>query len=129
VRKVQQTLAPYAEAAPENTAGAMRVVAELIQGRRLTEEFWEPTKRVAVTHTWRPVMTRGVHTGDTVRVRHDAYEGEAAIHNGRVGKVVALRNGVIVAYEDTQGKSARMGVRHPPGKLELQVPIKRRVTK
>ena len=128
MRKVHEVLHPYAVADPERTAAAMPVIAQLLLGKPLTEEFWEPGKLAARTHTWVPVLARAVHPGDVVRVRHDAYDDAdpMAPHNGRKGRVTALRNGVLVVYDGAA--HASMGVRHPPNKLELQVPIRRRVT-
>jgi hypothetical protein len=127
---VHETLAPYAHQDGKRTLEAMPVIARLLQGLPLTEEYWEQSKREALTYTWIPVRTRGVHTGDTVRVRIDAYEdGDPLVaHNGRRGTVVALRAGVRVSYDDIKGKSTDMGTRHAPDKLEVQVPIRRRVT-
>jgi hypothetical protein len=69
-----------------------------------------------------------LHPGDVVRVRYDAYTDEdpRVLHNGRVGRVSALRNGVVVTYDD--GPQGSMGTRHMPEQLERQVPIRRRVT-
>jgi hypothetical protein len=127
-RKVHETLAPYAAADLERTVEAMPVIAELLLGRELTEEMWEPGKHAARTHTWVPGRARGIHPGDVVRVRRDAYPGGDAMaaHNGRQGRVSALRNGVMVVYDGAP--RATMGIRHPPDKLEVQVPIRRRVT-
>jgi len=128
VRKVHEALAPYVHQDIEHTLPAMPVIAQLLQGKPLTEELWEPEKRAARTYTWVPVMARGVYPGHTVRVKQDAYgpQNPLASHNGRKGTVSALRGGVIVVYEGASGAS--MGTRHPPDKLEVQVPIQRRVT-
>jgi class 3 adenylate cyclase len=127
VRKLHETLHPYAAEDRERTLAALPVLARLLVGQPLTEEYWEPGKRSAITHAWRPVLVRGVNPGDTVRVKSDAYGPleQGGAHNGRIGKVVALRGGVVVAYDDVRG-STSMGVRHPPEKLEVQVPIRRR---
>lgn len=127
-RKVHETLAPYAEADPEGTADAMRVVAHLIQGKPLGEDVWTEEKRATATHVWRAVQVRGVHVGDTVRIKHDAFQGRDAVLNGKVGKVTAIRGGIIVMYDDVVDKSKSMGVRHTPDELEVQLAIPRRVT-
>jgi hypothetical protein len=127
---VHEALAPYAEADPDRTAQVMPVISHLLLGLPLTEEHWSEEKRRTATHVWRPVQVRGVHVGDTVRVKHDAYPRSTNLYadNGRVGKVSALRGGIIVMYDDVVNKSTSMGTRHPPEKLEVQVPIPRRVT-
>jgi len=69
---------------------------------------------------WTPVTQAGqVHTRDTVRVRHDAYSDEAGrMHNGRRGRVIAVRYGdVIIRYDD--GRQPPFdAVHHPPTRLE-----------
>jgi hypothetical protein len=126
---VHEALEPYAEGDTERTMTALPVIAQLLLGKPLTEEMWEPGKKQARTHTWIPVQARGIYPGDVVRVRADAYPGDdpMAQHNGKQGTVAALRNGVMVAYDGAP--HATMGVRHPLDKLEVRVPIRRRVTK
>jgi hypothetical protein len=123
-RKVYETLIPYGEADYERTVAAMPIIAQLLLGKPLTEEFWSEEKRAARTHTWAPILPRSLIQGDRVRVRVDAYEGSMAAHNGLVGRVAALRGGVVVAYENVRGSGMGMGVRHPVDKLERQVPIR-----
>jgi hypothetical protein len=125
VRKVHETLAPYAHSDPEPVNAAMPVLAQLIRGRPLTEEMWAPDKRAALRYRWVQVLPRSLSPGDRVRVKTDAYTGDQAADNGRTGYVAGLRNGVVVSYDDEGGRG--MGHRHPPDKLERQVPITRRV--
>jgi hypothetical protein len=116
---VHETLAPYADADAEQAGEAMAVVAQLIQGKPLGEEFWTTEKKRTATHVWRPAQVRGVHVGDTVRIKA----------NQRVGKVSALRGGVIVMLDNVVSKSTSMGIRYTIDELEVQIPIPRRVTK
>ena len=60
--------------------------------------------------------------GDYVKVRHDAYEGEpGVIHNGRKGKVTAIRYGDII-IRTTDDKSPFIdGAHHSPHKLLKRV--------
>jgi len=72
---------------------------------------------------WRPITQSGqVHSRDLVRVRLDAYTDEAGrFHNGRHGRVIAVRYGdVVVRYED--GRQPPFdGVHHPPTALEKRI--------
>jgi hypothetical protein len=123
-RKVYETLIPYGEADYERTAEAMPVIAQLLLGRPLTEEFWSEEKKAARTFTWATILPNSLKPGEVVRVRHDAYTDKAAAHNGKVGYVSALRGGVIVVYTDGTGSGSGMGTRHEASKLERQVPIR-----
>jgi hypothetical protein len=125
VRKLHEALYPYAAEDRERTLASMPVLARLLVGQPLTEDLWASEKRAARTFTWIPAQPRSLHPGDQVRVKVDAYPAgkPQAAHNGKVGRVVALRGGVIVAYDGE--RSASMGVRHPWDKLDRQVPIKR----
>jgi hypothetical protein len=125
---MHEALTPYAIANPEQTAAAMPIVAQLMSGQPLGEEFWSEKKMATATFVWRPVLPNSLAPGDIVRVRHDAYEGMRAAVNGKTGRVAAIRGGVLVNYDDAQGLS--MGDRHAADKLERQIPIRRRgVTK
>jgi len=126
-RKVLDTLLPYVEADPENTVKAFPVIARLLSGQPLTEEFWEETQRATRLWDWKPVLPRTLRPGDVVRVRHDAYDGASGrLHNGREGRVLALRGGIIIGYMDASGKrSTGMGIRHEMGKLERRVPVEK----
>ena len=67
--------------------------------------------------TWLPFEQGLVCSGDTVRVRPDAYESELGNkHNGLAGTVSAIRGGrVIVKYF---GREDGIGVTHHPDALE-----------
>jgi hypothetical protein len=105
-------------------------LAQLIQGKPLGEEFWTDEKKRTATYVWRPVQVRGVNVGDTVRIKHDAFTGKEAALNGKTGKVTAIRNGIIVMYDDVADKSTStsLGFRHTLDELEVQIAIPRRVT-
>lgn len=123
MRKVHEALTPYIEADHGRTVDAMPVLAQLLQGKPLGEEFWTVEKRDTATHVWRPIMPNSLHAGDVVRIKHDAYTGARAAVNGRTGRVAAIRGGIIVTYDDSPGLG--MGDRHMPDKLERQLPIRR----
>lgn len=60
--------------------------------------------------------------GDEVRVRSDAFSGEAGrIHNGRRGKIVAKRSGDIIVKHTDGKKPSRDDARYPASALEKKV--------
>lgn len=72
---------------------------------------------------WMPFKLGSVASGSTVRVKHDAYEGEQGrMHNSMVGRMVAARGGLVsVQYSDS---SEGTGHRHSPDKLEVLVKVR-----
>lgn len=73
--------------------------------------------------TWTPVQVGlMINVGDTVRVRKDAFKGEAGkTHNGRIGRVLAKRSGDIIV-RTTDDKSPYLdGAHYPATALELKV--------
>ncbi|URP22183.1 hypothetical protein SEA_BIG4_99 [Microbacterium phage Big4] len=74
-------------------------------------------------HQYAPVMVGfNVQVGNTVRVRSDAFEGDLGrLHNGRVGRVTAKRNGDIIVTT-TDDRVPRLEMAHyPPSALEIRV--------
>ena len=71
---------------------------------------------------WKPVQVGfQLNVGDTVRVRRDAFPGDAGrAHNGRVGRVVAKRSGDIIVKTIDNGP-AMDGAHYPPSALEKKV--------
>lgn len=71
---------------------------------------------------WIEARPGALQVGDIVKVRHDAYEGEpGVIHNGRKGKITAIRYGDIVV-RTTDGKVPFIdGAHHSPHKLLKKV--------
>lgn len=72
---------------------------------------------------YRPVQVGfDIQVGNTVRVREDAFPGPSGrTHNGRVGRVLAKRNGDIIV-RSTDGKEPYLDMAHyPPSALELRV--------
>lgn len=73
--------------------------------------------------SWQPVQVGFmIQVGDTVRVRSDAFTGDAGrTHNGRIGRVVAKRSGDIIV-RTTDGKSPQLdGSHYPPSSLEIKI--------
>jgi hypothetical protein len=63
-----------------------------------------------------------ISVGDIVRVKHDAYTDRlGTVHNGRVGKVVAVRYGDVI-FRSTDDKVPFLdGTHHSPYKLEKRI--------
>lgn len=108
---------------------------ELFDSLELTEEqkakTIEMVSKLALGHTfvkeiknelWLPVRPGDIKTADEVRVRSDAYQGDlGVIHNGRRGRVVAVRYGDVI-IKTTDGKSPELdGAHYPPQMLEKLV--------
>lgn len=71
---------------------------------------------------WQPAGPGFIRVGDEVRVMADAFEGDLGqIHNGRRGRVVAVRYGDII-IKTTDGKEPVLdGSHYSPYKLEKLV--------
>lgn len=76
----------------------------------------------AKNELWVPVRPGDIKTAAEVRVRADAYQGDlGVIHNGRRGRVVAVRYGDVI-IKTTDGKSPELdGAHYPPQMLEKLV--------
>jgi hypothetical protein len=93
---------------------ALEFFAELAQGHSLLPEESE--------EVWMEAIRGSVHTGDVVRVLHDAYEGRMGqYHNGRIGKVVGVRNGMIFFRSTDDIHPQIDGASYPFDKLQLRV--------
>lgn len=95
-----------------NRQAIMETFAKLSDGEALVVPDL-PTER------WEAANPGRLHQRDTVRVRFDAYKDDAGrMHNGRRGRVIAVRYGdIVVRYED--GRQPPFdAVHHPPAKLE-----------
>jgi hypothetical protein len=98
----------------EKTLGTF---AQLAQGHVLVPE--EPEA------VWVQAKPGSLVIRDTIRVKADAYSGDAGLaHNGRVGVVTAIRYGDIhIRYTDDKEPSFKdvPSVRHSPYALEKRV--------
>ncbi len=73
--------------------------------------------------TWVPAASGGsTRVGDIVRIKHNAYKGEAGvINNGRVGKITAIRSGDVI-FRSTDGLEPFLdNTHHPFTALERRV--------
>lgn len=77
---------------------------------------------VKTDEVWVPAQPGQITVGDEVRVLEDAFSDEAGtIHNGRRGKVAAIRYGDVI-FKSTDGKSPELdGVHYSPYKLEKRI--------
>lgn len=101
------------EAMTEETLSVFSTVA---RGHNIKEEEKDDD------YIWIALQPGQVTVTDVVRIKADAYSGEAGpIHNGRVGKVVGIRYGEIYV-KSTDGKSPEIdGTPYSPYKLEKRV--------
>jgi hypothetical protein len=71
---------------------------------------------------WVPLKPGNVVIRDLVRVKFDAYSGEAGQHhNNRRGRVVAIRHGDIIVKYDDGKQPPGDGVHHSPHALEKRI--------
>lgn len=71
---------------------------------------------------WVPARPGAIRVGDEVLVLSDAYQGELAlIHNGRRGKVVAIRYGDIIVNSTDNKEPKLVGTHYPPTILQKLV--------
>lgn len=92
----------------------IELFAKFAQNIPLTEE--------APDETWVPAQPGNIVVGDVVRVKIDAFTDETGrIHNGRRGKVVAVRYGDVI-FKSTDGKTPLLdGVHYSPYTLEKRI--------
>lgn len=99
---------------PEQTPEILETFLEIAQNHALLPGESE--------ETWIEGFNGLFRTGDIVRVRHDAFEGSnGAYHNGRVGKVLAVRSGQVI-FRSTDGRQPFIdGAHYQADKLEKRV--------
>lgn len=92
------------------------VFSKVALGHALVEESDEVV--------WEAVRPGFIKTGDTVRVRSDAFDGEIGlIHNGRIGRVVAIRYGDIIVRSTDGLEPLLDGTHYSPHMLERKVSL------
>jgi hypothetical protein len=71
---------------------------------------------------WVSAQPGQIKVGDEVRVKVDAYSGEAGqTHNGRRGRIVAIRYGDVVFKSDDDKMPVINGAHHSPHMLERRI--------
>lgn len=81
-----------------------------------------PLTEEAPDETWVPAQPGNIVVGDVIRVKIDAFTDETGrIHNGRRGKVVAVRYGDVI-FKSTDDKTPLLdGVHYSPYALEKRI--------
>lgn len=99
----------------ELVSEAIEVFSTLSKGHRLMPE--------APDEVWIPARNGILTVGDSVRVRGDAYSAHPATdHNGRTGRITAIRYGDIHVYYDAKPEETiHSSVRHKADMLEKRV--------
>jgi hypothetical protein len=104
------------EVSDDVAANALDVFRELAQGHSLL-----PTNDNG-EETWVAVQRGTVVVGNEVRVKHDAFTGQAGtLHNGRRGKVVGIRYGDIIVRSTDGVEPFLDGTHYAPDKLERRI--------
>lgn len=100
----------------ENNKKVLELFLNLCNGTAIVDT---PTDEV-----WQSASPGFIRVGDEVRVKADAFEGELGqLHNGRRGRVVAVRYGDII-IKTTDGKEPVLdGSHYSPYKLEKLVAV------
>lgn len=101
---------------PDTRLRTLEIFNALAQGHSLKQAA------PPVDEVWADARMGQLVVANQVRVKEDAYAGDAGVqHNGRRGVVVAIRYGdIIVDYRDGKLPVGK-GVHHPAIKLQLRV--------
>lgn len=93
------------------------IFSELAKGHAIVPEVDEQDGK------WIDVQPGQIKVSETVRVKASAYEGELGmIHNGRVGRVVAVRYGDVIV-KSTDGREPLLdGAHYSPHMLQKLIP-------
>jgi hypothetical protein len=99
---------------PDTNAEALDIFSKLALGHALMEPYKD--------ELWVPVIPGQVKVADKVRVKHNAFTGDAGrTHNGRRGVVVALRSGDVIVRSNDDVEPLLDGVHYSPYALEKRV--------
>lgn len=92
----------------------IKTFAELAQNHALLPDASE--------ETWVEGFPGAFRTGDIVRVRHDAFDGDmGSYHNGRVGRVLGVRSGSVIFRSTDEIKPFIDGAHYQADKLEKRL--------
>lgn len=91
---------------------ALELLPKLAMGHVLVPEKTGP-------EVWQPGRPGVFKVGDQVRVMSDAFDGEVGlVHNGRRGRVSAIRSGDIIVDSTDDKAPPLLGAHYSPFKLE-----------
>jgi hypothetical protein len=101
--------------------GLAKEAAEVFSKLAINKPINEP-KDEDPSIIWAPVQPGQIKVGDDVRVLSDAFsDSTGVLHNGRRGRVIAVRYGDVI-INSTDNKSPELkGVHYSPYKLEKKV--------
>lgn len=101
---------------PDIAEKALSLVSRLALGHSLVEPAAKEEE------VWVDVIPGQIKVADTVRIKAQAFTGKTGqIHNGRVGKIVAIRYGDII-FKSTDNKNPVLdGTHYSPYNLEKRV--------
>ena len=103
---------------PDNDPSTLRAL-DFFRELALGHALLPPQKPDDPQYRWEDARPGQLVVSDVVRVKTDAYQGSAGeLHNGRSGRIVAIRGGDIHVVYDDGGIKASMPPRHSPHKLE-----------
>jgi len=99
---------------PDQAKEVFEILGSLAQGHAIAaskpDEVWVGARR------------GDLKVGDEVRVKRDAYSGElGTLHNGRRGKIIAIRSGDIIIRTLDNKSPSLDGVHYAPDQLEKRI--------
>jgi hypothetical protein len=98
----------------DDSKKALEILSKLALGHSLAEE--------SGLEVWEDARPGFIKVADIVRIKHDAFDGEIGnLHNGRVGKIVAIRSGDVIINSTDDLVPEIKGAHYSPSKLEKRV--------
>ena len=116
VLKLLETWEQMTKLSPKMAEEAIELFSKLALGKPAV------TPPAPADEVWIPLQPGQIVVGDEVRVLFDAFTDKAGIlHNGRRGRVIAIRYGDVI-FKSTDGKNPELnGVHYSPYKLEKRI--------
>jgi hypothetical protein len=113
VIKLLQTWETMKGLSPALAKEAAEVFSKLAVSKPILEPKEDPGE------VWVPVQPGNIKVGDDVRVLADAFSDSTGVmHNGRRGKVIAVRYGDVIINSNDNKEPELKGVHYSPYKLE-----------